>query len=92
MSTVDHYRRRFLEDMLCSASEVQMLRRAEVFDWASPRPDDFNGRATAADLAARAERCRGVAAAYRAKAAVLRRYGLPDFIAAELGEVLGEVA
>lgn len=92
MTAAEQYRRRFLADMFTSVSASQMLHRARMFEWAAPRPGDFNGRASAAELAARTERCLGIAAAYRAKAEVLRRYGPPDFIEAEVAQVLGEVA
>ena len=86
------YRVRFLADLLTDGMAGQWEKRARVFEWASPRPGDFNGRASAAELAERAQRCRGTAAACRAKAAVLRRYGPPDFAIAEVAMVLGEVA
>lgn len=91
-AVTDHYRQRFLAEMLNSASADQMDRRAAEWEWVAPKPGDFTGRATEADLAARTERCRATAAAFRAKATVLRRYGVPDFIAAEVATVLAEVA
>lgn len=86
------FRVRFLADLLTDGMAGQWEKRARVFEWCAPRPSDFNGRATPAELAERAQRCRGTAAACRAKAAVLRRYGPPDFVTAEVAMVLGEVA
>lgn len=85
------FRERFLADLLTQGMASYYGRRARVFEWAAPRPGDFRGRATNADLAARAARCRETAAAFRAKADVLRRYGPPDFVVDEVGVVLGEV-
>ncbi len=86
------FRVRFLADLLTDGMAGQWERRALVFEWAAPRSSDFNGRATAAELTERAQRCRATAAACRAKAQVLRRYGPPDFVAGEVAAVLGEVA
>lgn len=85
------FRERFLADLLTQGMATFYDRRARVFEWVAPRPGDFRGRATNADLAARAARCRETAAAFRAKADVLRRYGPPDFVVDEVGVVLGEV-
>ncbi len=86
------FRARFLADLLAQGMAVTYDHRASMFEWACPRPDDFNGRATPAELAERAQRCQATAAACRAKAEVLRRYGPPDFVAAEVTSVLEEVA
>ena len=88
----DAFRVRFLADLLTDGMAGQWEQRARVFEWCAPRPSDFNGRATAAELAERTQRCRATAAACRAKAEVLRRYGPPDFVAAEVTSVLEEVA
>jgi hypothetical protein len=58
------------------ATPATWERRAELWDWATPRPDDFNGRATAVDLADRTRRCQARAAACRRHAALLRSH--PD--------------
>lgn len=92
MSAADQYRLRVLADMFNETLATQWEHRARVFEWAAPRPSDFRGRATPAELDARSKRCRQTAEACRAKAAVLRRYGMPDFIAAELAEQWREVA
>ncbi len=86
------FRVRFLADLLTDGLAGQWEQRARVFEWCAPRPGDFTGRAQAAELAERAQRCRETAAACRAKAAVLRQYGLPDFVTAEVAAVLEEVA
>ncbi len=88
----DVFRVRFLADLLTDGMAGQWEQRARVFEWASPRSTDFNGQATTAELAERTQRCRATAAACRAKAEVLRRYGPPDFVTSEVATVLGEVA
>ncbi len=92
MTAAEQHRQRFLADLLTDGMASVYDRRARVFEWAAPRPGDFNGRATKAELAARTERCRATASALRAKAVVLRRYGPPDFVQVEVAQVLGEVA
>lgn len=49
--------------------------RAEVFERARPRPDDFHGRATSADLAEQWDRLTDKANACRARAAIADKYG-----------------
>ena len=80
---------RVLTDALAEGTDAYWLRRAEVFELAAPRPGDFNGRATRAELVERAERCRSTAAACRARAS-LEEHGQP--IPADLLRVLQEVA
>ena len=86
------FRERFLADLLCQGMASFYEWRARVFEWAAPRPGDFVGRATPQQLAAQAARCRETATAFRNKAAVLRRYGTPDFVIDEVTGVLREVA
>lgn len=63
---------RVLGDMVQAASANQFERRAEVFEWARPRPEDFHGRATPEELAERDRRLMETAAQCRAHALVLR--------------------
>ena len=86
------FRERFLADLLTQGMASYYGRRARVFEWAAPRPGDFVGRATPHQLAAQSARCRETATAFRNKAAVLRRYGTPDFVMDEVTGVLREVA
>lgn len=83
------FRERFLADLLTQGMATFYERRAHVLEWAAPRAGDFVGRATPQQLAAQAARCRETATAFRNKAAVLRRYGPPDFV---VGEVAGALA
>jgi hypothetical protein len=64
-------RRRAVQQAILEATAEYWGRRAEDFEWARPRPDDFNGRATAEELAAADERCRLTALACRRKAALI---------------------
>ena len=58
-------------DAVRRARAETWLRRAEQWEWAAPRPGDFVGRATEADIEARAARCHQLATACRAHAAIL---------------------
>lgn len=62
---VNQFTVRVLQETMLAAMPWSWLRRAETLDGARPRPDDFNGKATAdqlverdARLAAQAEQCR----------------------------------
>lgn len=67
----EQLRLRAVQDSITNALGWQLRRRADIFEAAAPRPDDFNGQATEADLAAAGDRCRGVAAALRSRAAAI---------------------
>jgi len=67
----EQLRVRAVQDAITNALGWQLLRRAAIFDAAAPRPDDFHGQATGADLAAARDRCRGVAQALRSRAAAI---------------------
>lgn len=84
------FRERFLADLLTQGMATFYERRARVLEWAAPRPGDFVGRATPQQLAAQSARCRETATAFRNKAAVLRRYGPPDFVVDEVAGALAE--
>lgn len=66
-------RRRAVQEAVTDALAHTWTRRAEVFEWAAPKPGDFTGRATAAELAERQARCEATALACRQKAALLER-------------------
>lgn len=68
---------RMLEDAMSAAAPFVWLRRAQDFEDARPRPGEFAGRATAAELAERDKRLAQSAEACRLKADVLRRYPTP---------------
>ena len=67
----EQLRRRSVQQTISQAQAWWWRWRAEQFDQARPRPSDFNGQATPADLAAADERCRGVAEACLGKAALI---------------------
>lgn len=66
----EQLRRRAVQQAILQAEAWWWRWRAEQFDQARPRPSDFNGRASAEELAAAEERCRGVVHACLAKAAL----------------------
>lgn len=90
-AAVESFRARSLADLLTSGMATYWDRRAAVFEWAAPKASDFTGRASAQDMVDRAIRCHQTSAACRAKAEVLRRYGPPDDVLAEVADVLAEV-
>jgi len=64
--------RRVAQDSLSEATACTWWRRAEMLEWARPRPGDFNGRATPEEMARRdrklaeqAEACRHAAELYQ---------------------------
>lgn len=69
------FARRLLEEALLTAMPAGWLRRAADFEDARPRPGDFNGAATPAELAARDRRCAEAAQACRERAEMLGRFG-----------------
>lgn len=89
---IEHFRGRVLQDALQEATAVYWERRAQTFEDAAPRPADFNGRATRAELAERAASCLGAARACRAHAGLLRGGRAHEPISAEVRAALAEVA
>ena len=67
----EQLRLRAVQQAIQHASAWWWRWRAEQFDWARPRTSDFNGRATAEDLAEADRRCRGIAMACLAHAELI---------------------
>lgn len=84
---VDQIRYRLIEDAVQQGRADYWRRRADTFDWARPRPTDFNGRATAAELAARDARLARLAKLCRFHARLIETTRDAE-IAAELAELL----
>lgn len=82
VSLGDHGRR-LVEEALLSALPGSWERRAAEFEAARPRPSDFNGRASVAELAARDRRCAEAAQACRDRAALLGPHS--DILGVEVG-------
>lgn len=74
---LDRFRVRVLQDALTEAEAAYWDRRADTFEAARPRPDDFTGQATPQQLARRAARLTDVAQACRARAALIRSEPAP---------------
>lgn len=72
---LDHFRARVLQDALCEGTAAYWRRRTEQFEWAKPRPDDFHGKATTAELSAAWNRCHASAEACRNRARFAERGG-----------------
>ena len=81
-----HFTARVLADAMSEGTALYWERRARQLEAAAPRPGDFRGRASDAELAEAGRRCREAAAACRARA-TLEGPGLPiePMIIAELG-------
>lgn len=69
---IDHFQRRVVQDAVNEATAVYWQRRADMFEWARPRPGDRLGRDGRAGAAEIDRRCKAAADACRARAAVLR--------------------
>lgn len=83
----EQIRLRFLQDAFTEARAAQWRRRAEAFEWCRPRPGDFNGRATADELAARDARLARLARLCRFHARLIETSNGTE-MAAELAEML----
>ena len=62
---VDHFRHRVMQDAWAEGTAAYWTRRADVFEWARPRPTDWPGRATRAELRARDRELQATAEACR---------------------------
>ena len=71
--------RRAFQEAWNGALACTWRRRSDLFEWARPRPGDFNGNATAAELAERDRLLAAQAKACRNKAALLELHILDDF-------------
>lgn len=83
----EQIRYRFLRDAFREATAAHWRKRGADFEWARPRPSDFTGRATAAELAARDARLASLARACRFHARLIET-GSGAELAAELAELL----
>lgn len=66
----EHFTKRVLTDCLVEATAAYWLRRSARMIDARPRPGDFTGNATRAELSAQWQRLTGIAQACRARAQV----------------------
>lgn len=87
----EQVRLRCLQDALSEGLAVTFERRAALFEWARPKPGDFTGSATAADIAARDARLRADADRCRRHAALLLGEGASAY-ADDVASVFAEVA
>jgi hypothetical protein len=86
-----HFLARIIQDALTEALPAYWRRRAQQFEDAAPTLEDFRGNATPDQLRERWRDCKTAAQACRNHAALLES-DLPDYIADEIADVLGEVA
>jgi len=71
--------RRVAQDALNEAAAATWWRKAEAYEWARPKPTDFNGNATPAELAERDRKLAAQAAACRHKAELLAYHLVEEF-------------
>lgn len=74
---VEHFRWRVVQDALCEATAAYWRRRAELLEWAMPKPGEYIGEATRDELNARWCRLRQEAEACRNRARVAELGGEP---------------
>jgi hypothetical protein len=74
----EQMRRRAIQQAVLMASAWSWRRRAATFEWARPRPKDFNGGATAEELTEADRRCREVAEACRNRATLIEWTAVDD--------------
>jgi hypothetical protein len=86
-----HLAARVLQDALTEATNAYWEHRAQQFEDAAPRLDEYHGDATRDDLNEAWTRCHATAAACRRHADLIRQES-PEPISEEVGDVLGEVA
>lgn len=67
---------RVLQDAMAEASAAYWERRARTFEEAAPRPGDYTGHASTADLEAGTARCQLAAKVCRQRASI-ERHGQP---------------
>lgn len=65
---LEHFRRRVIQDALADGEAGYWLRRAATFEWARPRPGDYQGQATDEEYAALDRELAETAEACRARA------------------------
>jgi hypothetical protein len=86
---LEHFSRRFVQEVIEDATAAYYLKRAQAFEAAKPKPDDYHGKASREDLRAQWLRLDELAKACRARAKVSPLPGRTD---PDLDNVLGEVA
>ena len=89
---VDQVARRIIIDALTEATAAYWHRRAEAFELAKPRLDDFHGQATHAELSAQWRRADETAKACRNRASLALVESWDAEVVEALAEVRAEVA
>jgi len=72
-------RRRAVQESVSNALACTWRRKADLLEWARPRPGEYAGQATAAELAERDQLLAAQAKACRNKAILLELHILDDF-------------
>jgi hypothetical protein len=67
---LEHFSRRFVQEVIDDATAAYYLKRAQAFEDAKPKPGDFHGQATVEELREQWLRLDQIATACRARAGV----------------------
>jgi hypothetical protein len=86
---VDHFRARLIQDCLTEATASYWIHRAHQFQQAAPKPGEFHGRATRAQLVEAHRRCNAIALACRRRAQLIMD-GRTEEISTEVLETIAE--
>lgn len=84
--------RRMMQQAMQEQTAKFWRKRAEQFESARPRKSDYRGDATDADLKRRDDYCAQTALACNRHADLLESGDVPDWMVAEIDEVLGLAA
>ena len=90
---LDPFARRLLQEAMTAAMPWHWYRRAEQLDDARPRPDEFHGQATRAQLSARWRSLTDAAEGCRRHARFLTEHpdAMAELIAADVATLMSEV-
>ena len=83
---IAHFQRRVLQDALTETLAAYWLRRAQAFEHAAPRLDEFHGKAAPDELNQQWLDCKATAQACRNHAQLIEDGLLQDGLAAEVEE------
>lgn len=86
MNHLEQFERRLLQDALTTATARYWKQRAAVFEAAKPRPGDYPGQATEADLREAWQRCDAAAKACLARAKCVPFDEVTDEVVAAIRE------
>lgn len=75
---LEQFTTRLIQDAIAHATPATWIRRGDLFTWARPRPDDYTGRATPAEIDDRDRRLAALARACYHRATLSDPSALPE--------------